>query len=64
MPERHPIDATPNVSEVFAVGLALQDQSLALLRAEVKALATLLPCHIAPHPTEAETEAEQDNMPV
>ena len=61
-PETRP--ETPTVTELAAAGLALQGQSLGLLLAEVQALAILMPGNAASHPTEAEIEADQDNMPV
>lgn len=55
-------------AEALQVGLALQGalqaQGLDLLRAEMLALARLMPGAEFPHPTEAETEAAFDNMPV
>lgn len=64
MPKHQPTDETPSMTDLVAAGLALQGQGLALLLAEAKALATLIPGHGSTHPTEAETEADQDNMPV
>ena len=64
MSEREVCQDMLTVTDLAAAGLALQGQSLALLLAEVQALAILMPGNSVPHPTEAEIEAEHDNMPV
>jgi hypothetical protein len=51
-------------AELIEAGLQLQGQGLELLLAEMRALATLIPGATVHHPTEAETEASFDNMPV
>jgi hypothetical protein len=55
-------------ADLFASGLKLQanlqGQGLDLLRAEMHALAEMLPGASHAPRTEAETEAEFDNMPV
>ncbi|OYW62361.1 MAG: hypothetical protein B7Z31_01165 [Rhodobacterales bacterium 12-65-15] len=56
-------EGSPSVNPVGA-GLALQSAGLSLLLAEARALATLLPGHWTPYPTEAETEADHDTLPL
>lgn len=51
-------------AKLLQTGLALQEQGLQLLLAEMQALAALMPGSEAPHPSEAETEESFDNMPV
>lgn len=51
-------------AELVDAGIRLQGQGLDLLLAEMRALAALIPGNTSPHPTEAETEAGFDNMPV
>jgi hypothetical protein len=62
------VDLIRQETELFEAGLAMQTafqlQGLDLLRAEMMALARLMPGADAPHPTDAETEAAFDNMPV
>jgi hypothetical protein len=50
--------------EVVKAGLAMQQSSLELLQAEIKALAAILPGQPAPERSDAEVEADFDNMPV
>lgn len=57
-------DASPSVTDLVTATFTLQGQGLALLLAEARALATLLPGHWSPHPSQSETEADQDNVPV
>jgi hypothetical protein len=59
--------ATPSVgdlSELPALGLTLQCQGLELLLAEMRALAAMMPTEQNRLSTDAEIEAEVDNMPV
>jgi hypothetical protein len=53
-------------ADFVAAGVALQEQGLAVLLAEMRALASLMTGANAhgPTPDEAETEAAFDNMPV
>jgi hypothetical protein len=48
----------------LVAGVDLQQQGLRLLLAEMRALAVLLPCAAAHPPSDAEVEAQFDNMPV
>jgi hypothetical protein len=59
-----PTDPLRHEPDLIEVGMKLQEQGLDLLLAEMRALASLIPGSTAPHPTEAETEASFDNMPV
>jgi hypothetical protein len=51
-------------AELLETGIKLQGQGLELLLAEMRALAAMIPGAPVHHPTEAETEAGFDNMPV
>lgn len=51
-------------AKLIEAGLDLQEQSLNLLKAEMQALASLMPGIPVSHPTEEETEAGFDNLPV
>lgn len=53
-------------AELIDAGVALQEQGLALLLAEMQALKGMMTAVTPEHepPTEAETEAGFDNMPV
>jgi hypothetical protein len=60
-----PPDLKGQEVDLIESGLQLQSQGLALLLAEMRALAGLMPGAIVPAArTEAETEAAFDNMPV
>lgn len=59
-----PVDPVPNEAELLAAGLYLQQQGMALLLAEMHALAAMLPGEDTRLPTDAEVEAGFDNMPV
>lgn len=50
--------------EMLEAGLALQEEGLRLLFAEIRALQAMIPVGERELPTEAETEAGFDNMPV
>jgi hypothetical protein len=50
--------------DLLVTGIELQHQGLALLLAEMHALAALMPGETVHHPTEAEVEESFDNMPV
>lgn len=64
MTDRTPADLIRDEAELLASGVKLQNQSLELLLAEMRALAALLPCQDSHLPTDAEIEAGFDNMPV
>lgn len=64
MTARKPDDADRDEADLVAAGIALQQQSLELLLAEMRALATLMPGTETHQPTDAEIEAGFDNMPV
>jgi hypothetical protein len=65
MTQRNPAaELIAREAELLESGLKLQSQGLDLLLAEMQALATLIPGAPAHHPTEAEIEADFDNMPV
>ncbi len=51
-------------ADLLKSGLALEEQGLRLLFAEMQALTTLIPGQITTLPTEAEVEEGFDNMPV
>ncbi|HMS93899.1 MAG TPA: hypothetical protein PKA03_01510 [Tabrizicola sp.] len=51
-------------ADLIGAGLKLQEDSLRLLLAEVKALQSMLALGEREIPTDAETEAGYDNMPV
>lgn len=60
--EQHPkASETP---ELLESGLLLQEQGLLLLLAEIRALQAMIPAGDRELPTDAETEAGFDNMPV
>lgn len=61
-----PVRKAPKGAEPSAVevGLRLQEDGLRLLLAEVRALQAMIPAGERELPTEAETEAGFDNMPV
>lgn len=60
-----PADLIRQEADLIEAGLKLQGQGLDLLLAEMRALASMIPGGEASgHPTEAETEAGFDNMPV
>jgi hypothetical protein len=50
--------------EMVKAGLAAETASLALLRAEMQALAAMIPGHGERPRSDGEVEAEFDNMPV
>ncbi|MBA3911514.1 MAG: hypothetical protein C0524_16960 [Rhodobacter sp.] len=62
--DRDTADLIKQEAELLQTGLALQEQGLQLLLAEMHALAAMMPGSEAAHPTEAETEESFDNMPV
>jgi len=64
MTTRKTDDLIQGEADLLAAGRKLQHQGLELLRAEMEALATLLPGAAAPSKTDAEIEASFDNMPV
>jgi len=51
-------------ANLLQAGLTLRTEGLRLLLAEMHALAAVIPGSVSAHPTEAETEASFDNMPV
>lgn len=57
-------DLSPAESDLLKAGLALEEEGLKLLWAEMRALAALIPGAAVSLPTEAETEDAFDNMPV
>lgn len=59
-----PKDLLRQEAAFLTSGLALQHQGLSLLLAEMEALAALIPGNHSHAPTEAETEAGFDNLPV
>ena len=73
MTKDDPKDLVRKETELIESGLALQEQGLHLLLAEMNAIASLMTLPAAPKPAgdaqpeaaaEAETEAAFDNMPV
>lgn len=64
MTDRTPADLIRDEAELLASGIKLQNQSLELLLAEMRALAALLPGQDSHLPTDAEIEAGFDNMPI
>jgi hypothetical protein len=60
----HETAAMATIENPIETGLALQEQSLRLLMAEMQALVAMMPGTGLTHPTEAETEDGFDNMPV
>lgn len=64
MSKSHPIETSEDDVDLVEFGLAMQEQGLKLLLAEMHALATLIPGSQTDHPTEAEVEDSFDNMPV
>lgn len=59
----------PNVllqleADVMQAGLKAQARTLALMLAEMRALAALMPGQARPSRSDAEVEADFDNMPV
>lgn len=59
-----PMDLIQAETDLMKAGLALEEQRLKLLLAEMRALTTLIPGQEIKLPTEAETEEGFDNMPV
>lgn len=64
MTKGDPMDLIQVETDLIKAGIALEEQGLKLLLAEMQALASLIPGQTATLPTEAETEAGFDNMPV
>ncbi|WP_149586975.1 hypothetical protein [Tabrizicola flagellatus] len=64
MTARKPADLIREEAELVAAGIAVQQQGLELLLAEMRALAALMPGEDSRLPTDAEIEAGFDNMPV
>jgi hypothetical protein len=64
MTARNPGDLIREEAELLAAGITLQQQGLALLLAEMRALAALMPGERPRPPSDAEIEADFDNMPV
>ncbi len=61
------VDQMPKANEtpeLLETGFMLQEQGLMLLLAEIRALQAMIPAGERELPTEAETEAGFDNMPV
>lgn len=63
---RHPKsdDLVRGETGLLATGIALRDQGLELLLAEMQALVALMPGEGSRLPTDAEVEAGFDNMPI
>ena len=59
-----PADLLREEVDLLAAGVELQHQGLELLLAEMRALASLLPGTDSRLPTDAEVEADYDNMPI
>lgn len=59
-----PADLIQDEARLLAAGMDLQQQGIALLLAEMHALAAMLPGENPHTPTDAEVEAGFDNMPV
>lgn len=59
-----PADLIRDEAELLAAGMDLQQRSIALLLAEMHALAAMLPGDAQEPKTDAEVEAGFDNMPV
>lgn len=59
-----PVDPVRDEAGLLVAGVCLQQQGLALLLAEMHALAAMLPGEDTRLPTDAEVEAGFDNMPV
>ena len=57
-------DLLQSEADLLKAGLALEEQGLKLLLAEMQALTTLIPGKAATLPTETEIEEGFDNMPV
>ena len=51
-------------TEVLQLGLKLQEEGLRVLFSEIRALQAMIPVGDRELPTDAETEAAFDNMPV
>jgi hypothetical protein len=51
-------------AEVLQMGLKLQEEGLRVLFSEIRALQAMIPVGERELPTDAETEAAFDNMPV
>lgn len=64
MTARKPGDLIREEADLVAAGMALQHQGLQLLLAEMRALAALMPGERSHSPSDAEIEADYDNMPV
>lgn len=60
----NPMDLIQVETDLMKAGLALEEQGLKMLLAEMQALTTLIPGQPTALPTEAETEDGFDNMPV
>jgi hypothetical protein len=60
----NPTDLIHVEAELLKSGIALEEQGLKLLFAEMQALTALIPGQMATLPTEDETEEGFDNMPV
>ena len=61
------VDQKPKANEtpeLLETGFMLQEQGLIFLLAEIRALQAMIPAGERELPTEAETEAGFDNMPV
>ena len=57
-------DLLQSEADLLKAGIAVEEQGLKLLLAEMQALTTLIPGRSATLPTDAETEEGFDNMPV
>lgn len=64
MTEIDPMDLIKVETDLIKAGLALEEQALKLLLAEMQALTALIPGQATKLPSEAETEEGFDNMPV
>lgn len=64
MTSRKPAELVRDEADLLTAGIELQHQGLDLLLAEMRALAALMPGEETHPQTEAEVEAQFDNMPV
>ena len=64
MTARKPANPIREEADLIAAGIELQHQGLDLLLAEMRALAALMPGEDSRLPTDAEVEAQFDNMPI
>lgn len=64
MTPHHHTESLRHEAEMIEAGIAVQDQGLRMLLAEMRALAQLMPGRAEHHQTEAEIEEQFDNMPV